>query len=179
MTEYFLWNYDDDDACALFSRKSQNCQGCSVASRGSGSHSVQRFVVQAHCSASQCMHTAKLWSAYTLQCFDSVVHLHCRVECQSCPASQCMYTPVLCSVCTLQCFLFVVQAHWRASALCMHTEELVVSHALGKVQSGLQSITRRKTSKMSLTHERNKDEQEITKKTKKFCILEEKSTFRC
>ena len=47
----------------------------------------------------------------------------------------------------------------------MHTEELGVSHALGKVQSGLQSITRRKTSKMSLTPEKNEDEQEITKKS--------------
>ena len=69
---------------------------------------------------------------------------------------------------TLQLFHFVVQAHCSASTpLCMHTaESLGVSHALGKVQSGLQSITQRKTSKMSLTRPMkriNMDKQERKK----------------
>ena len=136
VTEYFLWNYYDDDACALFSRKSQNCQGCSQCG--------VLWKMKPFCSAFRC--------ASTLQCF--VVHIHCSA-------------------------LYCIHAYAVLRLRCACTGELGVSRALGKVQSGLQSITRRKTSKMSLTHERNKDEQEITKKTKKFCILEEKSTCRC
>ena len=47
MMEDIAASDDDDDACAPFSRKSQNCQGCSGASRGS--HSVQCFEVRVCC----------------------------------------------------------------------------------------------------------------------------------
>ena len=100
VTEYFLWNYYDDDACALFSRKSQNCQGWSEASL---------FRV------SLCKHTAALplCSASTLQCFP--VHAYCK-------ALKCIYTAVLRLRCasTLQGWVSVMPCfpvHLHSSAL--------------------------------------------------------------
>ena len=109
---------------------------------------VGRLVEATQFKVSLCKHTAEHRSACTLQSFDFVVYIYCSA------LKSIICTAVTHCASTLQSWLSVI--------------------ALGKVQSGLQSITRRKTNKMSFTHEKN--EQEIQKETKPkfFCILEEK-----